>query len=1210
VLNRIYIVVGLLAILALAAAFVVPRFIQWGNYRDRMQLMASEALGTPVEIQGDIHFNLLPQPQLQFADVVVGPTEAPIISVADVRAEFSLLDFLRDRYAITRLVLDRPSLNLTIDPSGFFLTGINLPDTVENSNISIGNATIRNGDLTVHDLRAGDAFTVHSVSGDLKLQALRGPFSFAGRGAVDATPLAFRVSTSAMDSDGSAHLTAYAEPDGKPWSASIEGILSTGLAPRFTGDLTYRQAPPSAERAGGVRGDMVLTAKLQAMPDQILMPNYALVPDENRSGTRLTGAAVVHLGKKRDFDAVVSGGVASLPPRDATAEEGPQPYELVRLLGELPTPIVPPIAGTLGIDLAELDLRGLALRDLRLDASTDGKAWTIKTLSAHLPGETDLAVSGRLAAVEGRPSFAGKLDINAGRLDALAQLWRKPSDDNPLFNLPAELSGSVALDGDDLKLSAASFTLDGESHAVGGTIGFGPERHLDVTARFGTLGAADAAAIAALLPETGATGNFGVTFPEGRLTLAAASADLFGLAGRGLSAEATWATDGLFVTQLSADDYGGLKFDLGGHVSGTLAEPRLSGGGTIAALAADAPALARLYDMAGTPETLRAYIARSLPANVKLTLEEPASDGKQVLTATGKAGAADLGLSLQFAQGLKQAFSAPISLTAELAAASSDALTAQLGLGDTGLFPEGSPVRIKTVAEGAPSSGFAVDISAAGGGDSLDFNGKLNAADLTAVSGDGDLRLTLDDGAVLARLLGAEGVYVPGVSGSAKLTFTGDKALALTDIAGTTNGKDFSGELHLTREGAIGTVAGRLQVGELDTAALASVLGGPAALLASGAGPWPDGPLSLGNAARTTRGSVAITAPALVVGDRRLTDVGFTFGWDEGAIRLRDLKGQIGGGSLNMDFGLCCSGDIPQKRASGRVALDNVALADLLPSVPAANLSGTLSGSAQFNGTGASIAEVMASLAGEGSYSVKDLSVAHFDPGVFKAVAGLGNIVDMEADALQSLVAMSLDRGPFAVESLDGAFTIAGGIARTQNLSAESGGARLFGGTALHLADLGLDGTFSLTPTGPVDDAGLITPATSQVTANLSGSLVEPQRQLDLGAMTDTIKMKAYENELARLEQLQKEDEARQKAAAAERARLMAEQKRIAEEEAAKKDAEDAARKAAEEQQQNQQNLPDQQPPAPPPPQTTEQPMDLDLPPPIYQPSPSFMVLN
>ena len=80
-------------------------------------------------------------------------------------------------------------------------------------------------------------------------------------------------------------------------------------------------------------------------------------------------------------------------------------------------------------------------------------------------------------------------------------LFLKMADEQsrPPYNKPSPIPRGfgwdklVALDGDDLNLSNASFILDGESHAVGGTIGFGPERHLDVTARFGTLAPADAA---------------------------------------------------------------------------------------------------------------------------------------------------------------------------------------------------------------------------------------------------------------------------------------------------------------------------------------------------------------------------------------------------------------------------------------------------------------------------------------------------------------------------------------------------------------------------------------------------------------------------------------------------------------------------------------------------------------------------------------------
>ena len=44
--------------------------------------------------------------------------------IGGVEAEFSLLDFLRDRYKVTKLVLEQPRLELRIDESGALQTGI------------------------------------------------------------------------------------------------------------------------------------------------------------------------------------------------------------------------------------------------------------------------------------------------------------------------------------------------------------------------------------------------------------------------------------------------------------------------------------------------------------------------------------------------------------------------------------------------------------------------------------------------------------------------------------------------------------------------------------------------------------------------------------------------------------------------------------------------------------------------------------------------------------------------------------------------------------------------------------------------------------------------------------------------------------------------------------------------------------------------------
>ena len=87
----------------------------------------------------------------------------------------------------------------------------------------------------------------------------------------------------------------------------------------------------------------------------------------------------------------------------------------------------------------------------------------------------------------------------------------------------------------------------------------------------------------------------------------------------------------------------------------------------------------------------------------------------------------------------------------------------------------------------------------------------------------------------------------------------------------------------------------------------------------------------------------------------------------------------------------------------------------------------------------------------------------------------------------------------------------------------------------------------------------------------VSGPVWAPVASYDVSSLVDGMKIKASEIELARLEQLRLEDEARQREVAAERARVAAEQaaaeaaKVAAEEAAARQLAEEAAAaKAAE----------------------------------------------
>lgn len=1186
-LNRLYIVIGVLAILVLAAAFIVPRLVPWGNYRDRMEVLAARALGGDVRIKGDIKFALLPQPHLSLSDVSVGPVADPAMAVKSVDADFSLIDFLRDRYTMTKLTLDHPVLDVKIGDGGEVETGLKLNGADSKANLSVANARISVGTIRVTDARSGANYALEGIDGDLTLSALNGPFGFIGGGTVRDQHYNFHVNTQALDAKGNTQMSLFAKPDSGAFSINLDGALATGAVPHFAGDLTYRQSPAGAKDPNNLVGDLTLTGKVDATPDKLALADYTLIPDENRAVTRLTGTASIELSHKPTFTAVVTGGVLALPPRDATTEQGPQPYELVRLLGELPAPPLPPLAGGIAINIDELNLRSFSIRNIRIAATTDGKAWSVKQFAGDLPGDTKLVVAGDLSAPGGRPSFSGTLSLATDRLDALATLWRKPADNNPLFNMPGAFTSKLVLLGQTMALTDGQLTLDTTTHSLTALINFGAKRRLDVSGQFTDLNADDGAALLALVPEFETDQSAALTFPEGAVAFAANTATVVGLEGHELALEGKWGGGSLELSKVSAKDLGGAAFDLSLALSGTFAEPKIAGDGDLKLAAGGGPALDLLFDTLNTPKPMRQFLARSLPLDLKTHLDAPKDDSGQGLALSGKAGVASLTLDARLDGGLLKALTSPIGANLELSSADVAGLTGQLGLGDVSLMPETAPLKVALSLEGVPTDSLKTSASISGGGDSIGFEGNIKPGDLSTPSGSGTLKLALSDTSVLAADLGIAGLYTPPIVGGADLRFDGRGGVNLDNIKGTSGTVGFSGKLAMNRDAGGGAVTGSLTLDSMDVAGLVALASGPTALIASAGKTWPDGPLSVGDVPRTTTGNVAIETPAIALGDKPFaTDAGFNLTWDATSIWLHSLEAKLGSGRLGFDVAVCCAGAATDKQISGQASVNGVALADLLPSAASATLSGTLDGSAQFSGTGDSIDAVMGGLSGDGSFSIAGLKVQKFDPHAFAAVAGIADIINLDPNILGTRVAAALDQGAFETPKIGGSFTIAGGTARVPNVAAATPAAKLFGSATIKLADLGLGGSFALTPIGTLDAAGLVSETTSKITANLSGTLTAPKRTLDIGTMVDAIKVKAYEVEVARLEALKAEDDARAKVAAiatkgraqaaasatkeaAEDASLQQladaiEAKRVADAAAAKKAADAAAKKAAD----------------------------------------------
>ncbi len=1180
-LNRLYIVVGVLAILALLAAFFVPPLVDWNAYRERLAVISSEILGRPVEIDGDVSFSLLPQPRLQFSGLRAGSPDAPRLAIDSVEAEFSLIDFIRDRYTITRLVLERPQLAIQIGSDGSVDAGIVLPATTMASTVSIANAQLRDAVVELSDSRSGESYRAEAVNGELRLETLSGPYVFSGSARVDGVDYQARLTTGAGAAGGPLPLSASVRPRDGQFALQLEGTLEAGLAPRFTGTMSWRQPPQRGEDASAAeagRGDLVMTSEVVADTARVLLRNYVVIPDENRTQTRLSGAADVTLGMVPSFNAVISGGAIGLPPRDVSGERTAEPYELVRLFNELPIPRPPGLDGALGVDIAELDLRGFALRQVRIDAEATGGDWVVRHFSGQLPGGTQVALSGRVGMSRARPEFSGQASVTTPRLDTLATLWRKPAPGNPLFNMPGKIEARLDLVGETLSVSNGRLLLDQTTVPFTAQAGVGGNRDLRLSAALGQLDAQKSAALFAFLPDTLGDAAFAVTFPNGQFDLSADALTLDGLEGRGLVARGSWGGGVLVLDRLAATGLGDATFEAAFTAFGSLARPELSGRGSFRIAEATAPALARLYDLLAVPGFARHYLARSFPAALQFELGGPSEQGAQTLSLGGQLGSTELVALAELEAGLLRAPSGDLRVELDLRSNDPAAMTAQLGLGTTSLFPEDAPVHFAGVVSGNLDGSLAATLRVEGGGDSLGFAGNLAVTDPEHPTGRGTLKAKLGDPGGFMALAGLGGIDAPGFEGSATLEFDGLDRIVLGDVAGTSGGRRFAGALRLDRTAPAPQLTGALALDQLSLGEMVGQVAGGAALIA-GEGLWPEGPLALGESSRGLAGRVTVTAPLLVAEGRELAEeVGFALDWDASATRLRGFTARVGEGSVTLDASLCCAGPLPDKQLSGRLTMAGVTLDTLLPEAAQGGIAGTLSGAARFESTGASLAGLAAAMSGEGTYSLEGLELSALDAAALATPPDVSEMLDADPAALAEEIETRLGAAPFIAGPVAGSFTIAGGTLRSANLAVPGGAGRLFGSGQLRLTDLGLTGSYTLTPRV---EAASSRPAQAPVSAvvRVGGTLFAPERDYDLSQLVDGLMFAAYQAEVARLEAIQARDDVRRRAvgeaqaaiaAAAEQAAAdaaaaaAAQAAREAEAEAARAAAEAARRAAAE----------------------------------------------
>ena len=411
-----------------------------------------------------------------------------------------------------------------------------------------------------------------------------------------------------------------------------------------------------------------------------------------------------------------------------------------------------------------------------------------------------------------------------------------------------------------------------------------------------------------------------------------------------------------------------------------------------------------------------------------------------------------------------------------------------------------------------------------------------------------------------------------------------DQTALLSNITGKADDNIFSGRLEFDRSASVLSGKGALRVDFADLEWLSELALGPQLASIDGA-TWNDQPflppapgqpemqlefeasridLGRGGVARNFKADLS-TATGLMSLEKVDAD------WFEGRLGGRVSLSNVDGSVF----------------LSAKVDASGANLAALDQAVRGASaLSGGAAASASIEGTGKSMRELVASLAGGGELTASDLVISGIDPGGFARILGAADRegFEIETGAVAKMIDGLMAGGEIKTESLKLPFTLTGGVMRFTNSGLSYQDTELSGDARVDLLALRLQADWRLAFEPGVEAVAGGDPSVVFV---LDGLLEDPGVSIDAGQMTNYLSMRAFERERRKVELLQagvvekqrlrreiallKERAAQREAAEAARlaaeeaARLAAEEQRLAEEEAARLAAEEQKRLAEEE---------------------------------------------
>ncbi|GHC75335.1 AsmA family protein [Limoniibacter endophyticus] len=1129
-LIRIFVTLGSLVVLLLAAALVVPYFVDWNAYRAEFEREASLIVGREVRVEGETQARLLPFPSVSFKNVTISgddPAE-PAMTADAFSMDAELAPLINGSLHIFDMRLERPRFRMDVASDGSIDWMLRPETPVAPSLISVEKLTISDGTAIIAHAPSRTAHMVTDINAQVSARTLSGPWRIDGRAVLGGQAMTIGASTGTLTPDGTMRLQLDLHPNGLPWSLSVDGTVAASEGrPRYTGNfringgaVTRREGQRAGPSPYRFSGPFMLNANALATEDFRFETGTLDAPYTATGTARLTLDGAPSFEIRSDAAQFQLAQAANEGEETETGVVRQRLRELISALGVLPVPTIP---GRIDISLPAVVAGDTTVRDVRFSARPQGADWRIETLQADLPGRARLEASGDLEAGEGSARFAGHMVLAIQQPAGFVE-WATGETKPQARRLRATgFEADVSLAGDALHFSNTEIVA-GSSVLRGNIAVLAPGQEtqtltLDLESQ--AIDLEQAMALTTLLTaNSGATrwGNADVKLRTDQVTG-------FGLTAAGADVAARMHGNTLEIDRLQLADFQGAALAATGKFEEWMVKPEGEIDATVTAadLAPAIETLARTFPQASYLQQLQKRSAGfpGLFADARLDLvgnlvtDAANSNGSSVaLSGRANLGGSDMTLTGSASGNLANLSAASLSLNLSARNEKGERVLALAGLPvlPLDLIGEGE---MTVNATGQLQKGMDAALDVVFDDLSYRFAGAITRRD-EAFEARGRSELKSAD---LSPYLVTAGIAVPGASLTLPLDLTGGTqaafdTLSFFDVDGTIADNDFSGSVAFDLSPSRPLMTGNVKIETLDLGWLGALAWGDEAvspflakeetsgiIAAATTSPWDmridvqaqqmtAGPLGLNSAA--FKADVSVEQVALTEFQAKAGEEGTV----SGAATLSNVDG-VGG-------------------LQTQLSLDNI---DLTPLLPWEGAGGAGTVSVAMNGRGRSVEDIVASLSGSGTVNMTRFSIAGLSPnGLADAIRAADDMDQTQFGDADFAVPLILRGAGVSFTRGQLGFTISEGLVRAPSLALEGDVASISGSGEIDLRERRLKSDVRMLYENVELPEGASNPP---LRLSLQGAIPSPQAKLDTSDVAQFLTLRAVEREEARVAEMQ-----------------------------------------------------------------------------------------